>query len=135
MMHEDEIRRRMAPLQDMQAPAGFTSRVMAACAREPRAIPHHRRPAFLRAASLGLAAILALVLFATNIPSPTPPEAASREDLREARRELAWTLNLTTRVLDRSGSRALHTIFAEEIPDAINHSLQQTFESNRKGQS
>ncbi len=135
----------MEPLRRVKAPAGFTDRVLAACAADDasRRTPFHRRPAALwRAAGLGLAAVLAVLMLTGRVRSPgerpqasTAPSVVPEKDLQQARRQLGWTLAVTTGVIDRSSDRALRDIFDHRLPDAINRSLHQTFDPNRKGRS
>ncbi len=95
---------------------------------------------------MGLAAMLAVLVFRPG-PSHIPPLAntagspvgSSRvytaADIKTARRDLAWTLTTTGRVLDRTSKEVIGEVFGRRLPHAISTSLHQALTTNPKGRS
>ena len=140
MSEHSDLKRQLEPLRRVRAPEDFTARVITSCALDN----HTRRPrrfaTAMRAAATGLAAVLAVMLWTGRLDlsgpgTPAGQVAHQAEEIRSARAELAWTMNLTARVLDRSSSKTIHDIFDDRLPDTINRSLMSTFNANPKGSS
>lgn len=128
---------------EIKAPAGLLPNILAEC---QESTPGHRNlQPFLRSAAIGLAAMLAVLVFRSTPPPPAPgghasPQAqASRaftnSELGTAHRDLAWTLTTTGRVLDHTSQRVLGDIFNRRIPRALSKSLHQTLTTHPKGRS
>ncbi len=148
-----ECRREMAATESLathlptalavKAPAGLLPNILAEC-RGSKAHNRNLKP-FLRSAAMGLAAMLAVLVFRTapltpssgsSTPPLTPPARTfTASELGTARRDLAWTLTTTGRVLDRTSLRVIGDIFNRMIPRAISTSLHQALTTNPKGRS
>jgi len=56
-------------------------------------------------------------------------------EVRAARRDLAWTLTVTGRVLDLTGKQVVGDIFGRKLPEALTTSLHQALNKPLKGRS
>ncbi len=142
--HDEELRAALKPLREVKAPGGFAARVAQACAADD-ARRHGRR--LRRFATItGLAAILALVVLnpwrgphsgrpAAAPQSPSVSTTYSPAEIASARRQLAWTLAVTDRALNRSGHQVLADMLGRRIPETISRSLTRTFNRTAKGNS
>lgn len=142
MTEKSDLRRQLEPLRRIQAPEDFTARVITSCALDSHTPHPGRVGTYLSGAVMGLAAVLAVMLWTGRLdlsgpaaPDPVATVAYDADQISSARAELAWTVNLTARVLDHSGSQALREIFDDRLPEAINRSLMSTFNANPKGNS
>ncbi len=97
-------------------------------------------------ASAGIAAVLVLVLLAGRFSPGTPGavEPATRsaaptaewtaEEIEEAQQEIAYSLQLTARLLKKGERTGFHQVFGEKLPRVLSDSLRKSFHTNQGDQ-
>jgi len=97
-------------------------------------------------ATAGIAAVLALVLLAGRLPTgpvganraaaprETPAAAASAADLDDAQQQLAYSLHLTARLLQKGERTGFRQAFGDKLPRVLSDSLRKTIYTNQGDQ-
>ncbi len=147
LVREQVLRSSLGTASPARCPSGVTTAILKAVAAEvpPAAVavrPRFRRGA-LAPAGLGIALAACLVaLVTTRTPEvsqvPAPEVQALRsepgpEQVRQARRDLAWTLSLAARVIDHNEKETVKDVFGRKIPAAITGSLRSAAEASQGG--
>ncbi|MGD9549100.1 MAG: anti-sigma factor [Candidatus Krumholzibacteriia bacterium] len=144
---EQALRRSLGTAPPVRCPATLTTAILKAVAAESPESAAPVQPRFRRRAlapvGVGVALAACLVaMVATRTPdldpAPTPGAAALRsepgpERIRQARRDLAWTLDLAARVIDHNEKETVKDVFGRKIPAAITGSLRSAAEASQGG--
>ncbi|MBU2502552.1 zf-HC2 domain-containing protein [bacterium] len=144
---EQALRQSLGSAPPVRCPATVTTAILKAVAADSPKSAAPVRPPFRRRAlapaGVGIALAACLVaLVTTRTPDVDPvhtPEATAirsepgPERVRQARRDLAWTLNLAARVIDHNEKETVKDVFGRKIPAAITGSLRSAAEASQGG--
>jgi anti-sigma factor RsiW len=125
LAREREIREVLGSLPRGSFPPELAHRIEAATWGPAPAAPAAGRRTRLTAALILAAAGLAAALL---LPGPRtafgPKQVWTKEEIAEGRREVMFTLALTSQVIDRTRRDAVVEVFADKLPHAIDESFK-----------
>lgn len=138
--NELALRRDLNRLPTAACPAAVGERILAAVARDRRAV-RRRRWTVGAGATLAAAALAGVLVLRPGTPAGTsgsvaegePAETYTAEQIAVARRDLIQTMTLTARVLDQARRGTLADVFNERLPAAVAGSLRPLNDTTRGG--